>query len=692
MPVEMRATIMGIFPKCDLLEIDMPTKQNKTITPEDIYQFQLVNDVRLSPDGQNVIYSVQRVDRKTEKKFSNLWLAPVESGEPRQFTFGDQNDGLPRWSPDGSQIAFLSNRGDKEKLPQIYLISMQGGEARPLTHIDGGVSSLSWSPNGTKLLCTVRKIDAEELERQKDEQKKKLGVVARHIQRVFYKLDGYGYLPKERTHLWTVDVRTGKARQLTDHAVYDENTPAWSPDSRKIAFVSNRSQNPDFNLDMDDLYIMPATGGDFQRIETPVGPKGMPVYSPDGRWIAYFGVEGEGEWYRNTCLWVVPTDGSKSPHNLTGSTDLHVDSGVINDAGAPEMMPPTWSIDSQRLFFPVALHGSSLLMSIAIDGRDLQIVIGEGGVVGSFSFDCQQRRLAYFYGQLHDPVQIFSHELDTGKDRQLTRLNQDWLSKIDLGQIEEVWFKGPDGNDLQGWILKPPAFDPNRKYPSIMEIHGGPLTQYGKFFMHEFYFLAAQGYVVYFCNPRGGRGYGEQHARAIWGGWGDADYADLMTWADYVAKLPYIDSQRMGVTGGSYGGYMTVWIIGHTQRFKAAVTQRCVSNFISMWGSSDMNWSFQQVLNDKPPFEDLQKFWDHSPIKYIGNARTPTLVLHNEFDLRCPIEQSEQVFVALKSLGVDAEMVRFPDEPHGLSRVGRTDRRIARLNHIARWFDQYLKP
>jgi len=668
----------------------MPAKTKRSITPQDIYSFELVSDVRLSSDGHNVIYTVQRVDRKSEKKYANLWLAPVEGSEPRQFTFGDQKDAMPRWSPDGGQIAFLSNRADKEKPAQIYLIGMNGGEARPLTKIEGGVSSLSWSPDGKKLLCTVRKTDAEELERRKDEKKKKLGVVARHIERVFYKLDGYGYLPKERTHLWTVDVRSGKTRQLTDHAVYDETSPTWSPDGQQIAFISNRSADPDFNPDADDLYVMPAEGGEFRKIETPAGPKGSPTYSPDGRWIAYFGSAYPGEWYRNNCLWVVPADSSQAPRNLTEHTDLHLSSGVINDVGEPEYMAPTWSKDSQRIYFQVDLHGSTLLMSIALDGSGLQTHIGSGGALGSYCFDREQSRLVYFYGRMHDPVQIFYRNLVKGTERQLTRLNQDWLSKIDLGEVEEVWFKGRDDNDLQGWIIKPPRFDPSRKYPSIMEIHGGPLTQYGNYFMHEFYYLAAQGYVVYFCNPRGGRGYGEDHGGAIWGGWGDADYADLMAWADYVEKLPYIDPQRMGVTGGSYGGYMTVWIIGHTQRFKAAVTQRCVSNFISMWGSSDLNWVFQETMNNKPPFEDLQKFWEHSPIAYIGNARTPTMVIHSEFDLRCPIEQGEQVFVALKSLGVDTEMVRFPDEPHGLSRVGRTDRRIARLEHIVRWFDKYL--
>jgi len=281
--------------------------------------------------------------------------------------------------------------------------------------------------------------------------------------------------------------------------------------------------------------------------------------------------------------------------------------------------------------------------------------------------------------------------MKTGNSRKLTHFNENLLRARDLGEIEEVWFKGAADNDLQGWILKPPDFDESKKYPSILEIHGGPRVQYGNFFMHEFYYLAANGYVVYFCNPRGGQGYGEEHSKSIWNNWGTADYGDVMAWVDVVQKKPYIDSERMGVTGGSYGGYMTNWIIGHTDRFKAAVTQRCVSNLVSMYGSSDFNWVFQVEFGDEPPWENLENYWRQSPMKYIGNAKTPTLVIHSEQDLRCAIEQGEQIFVALKKLGIDTEMVRFPDEPHGLSRGGRTDRRIERLNHIRRWFDRYLK-
>lgn len=664
--------------------------KKRFITAEDLYDFNLVKSVRLSPDGERIVYAVQRVDRKTEKKYTNLWLS--RRGEPAQrFTFGDQVDSSPRFSPDGSTIAFLSNRGDKEKPAQVYLIPVDGGEARPLTEIKGDISRLEWMPDGRRLLLTVTKTDAEVLAREADEQKKKLGVTARHYNRVFYKLDGAGYLPHERQHIWTVDVRTGKAKQLTDHAVYDELDPCASPDGKWIAFVSNRSEDPDFNPDVVDLYVMPAAGGEFRKIATLPGEKGLPSFSPDGRWIAYYGQEGMGEWFRNTNLWIVPADGSALPRNLTGKYDLHVSPGVINDLGEPEVMPPTWSKDGGQIYFPVALHGSSLLKRIDLSGEHIETVIGEGGCVGSFSFDSAQKQMAYFQGKIDNPTLVFLMDMQSGAVKKIADQNQALLETLDLGTIEEVWFKGASGNDLQGWILKPPGFEPSQKYPSIMEIHGGPLAQYGNFMMHEFYYLASKGYVVYFCNPRGGRGYGEAHAGAIHGAWGSVDYADLMCWADYMEKQPYIDPTRMGVTGGSYGGYMTIWIIGHTQRFKAAVTQRCVSNFVSMWGSSDFNWSFQQEIKAQQPFKDLEKYWRMSPIAYIGNAKTPTLVIHNEGDLRCPIEQGEQVFVALKSLKVDSEFVRFPDEFHGLSRTGRTDRRIARLNHILRWFDKYLK-
>ncbi len=669
----------------------MADNKENLMQAEYLYQMELAGTPRLSPDGSKIVYSQQRIDKKTEKKFSNLWLIDVKKASIRQITFGDQKDVQPRWSPDGKFISFLSNRGRLDFPVQIHLLPLEGGEAVRLTDIDGSINEYVWSPDGKKFACAITKTDAEEIERRKDPVKKELGVVSRRVTRVFYKLDGAGYRPVERSHIWVVDAKTGKSRQITDHPVFDESDIAWSPDGNTVAFISNRQSDPDFAQDMDGLYLIPATGGEIKQIPAPDGSKRTPRFSPDGKLLAYVAQEKPILNYLNDNVWIVPLDGSEPTRNLTKKLDVHVAAWTINDQVEPEFMGPTWSNNSKSIYYQICKHGRTELHTIDIHSGITQPVIVEDGVVGSFCFDSDQKSFSYMFGTLTDPGQLFIFDMTTMKSRCLTKLNQAWLPKVDLGTTREIWYKGAAGNDLQGWILTPPGFDPKKKYPSILYIHGGPLTQYGFYFMHEFYYLAAQGYVVYFTNPRGGRGYGEAHAKAIWGGWGGPDYADLMAFVDLIEKEPYIDKDRMGAAGGSYGGYMTLWIVGHTTRFQAVVSQRCVYNMVSMWGSSDFNWGFQYAVDARQPFIDLKKFWDVSPIKYIGNAKTPTMIMHNENDMRCPIEQGEQAFVALKSLGVPTEMVRFPDEFHGLSRNGRTDRRIARLNAQLRWFDRYLK-
>lgn len=660
----------------------------RTITAEDLYDLTLISDCQIAPDGNHIVYTAQRVDKKTEKKYTNLWVVPTGDGAPRQFTHGDQSDTHPRWSPTGDSIAFISNRDD-EKQPQIYSIPFTGGEARNLTDFKGNIQTFSWSPDGTKLACIFRKKDKEAIEREEDEQKKELGVVCRHITRVFYKEDGTGFLPKERFHLWVIDVQTGEATQLTDHDIYDEGDPCWSPDSAEIVFCSNRSKDPDLDPDAVDLYGIPVTGGEFRKVETPPGPKSGPRFSPDGKWIAYFGREGKRITWALTRLWIVPADGSKEATNLTGGYDFNVSSWVINDfPGTPQLMPPTWSLDSKKIYFQVAHHGNTHLKSISLTG-EVETIIDDTGVVGSYTFDKTQSMLAYIHGDMTDPGQIWVRDMTTNTTKKVTSINPQ-LQSMDLGDIEEVWFTNK-GYKLQGWIIKPPNFDKLKKYPSVLEIHGGPRVQYGNFFMHEFFFLAASGYVVYFCNPRGGQGYGEEHSKSIWNKWGTIDYEDVMAFTDYMKEKPYIDTTKMGVTGGSYGGYMTNWIIGHTNTFKAAVTQRSVSNLTSMYGSSDFNWSFEDEFGNEPPWANIENYWKQSPIQYIDKAKTPTLVIHSEQDLRADVEQGLQIFVALKRLGVNTELVLFPDEPHGLSRGGRTDRRVARLTHMKRWFDTYLR-
>jgi dipeptidyl aminopeptidase/acylaminoacyl peptidase len=656
----------------------------------DLYRFLLPSDPQISSDGTQVVYCVQCVERETEKKFTNLWLADADGRRTRQFTYGKQNDTQPRWSPDGRTIAFVSNRGNEEQA-QVYLIPIDGGEARPLTDLKGNIGAFEWSPDGTRLVCQFRKKDAEVLEREKDEQKKKLGISYRHITRTDYKFDGAGYLPRERWHIWIIDAATGEATQLTD-GEFHEVEPRWSPDGKRILFSSNRHPDYDIHLDETELYLIPAEGGEMEQIRTRPGRKFGASFSPDGRHVAFLGRSQPGHWYQNANLYIAPLDGSGAWQAGEG-LDLHLVGASTGDV-VSEFAPitPVWSAGGRQVYCLVTRKGNQALVALnAFEPTpEPQWIIDEVGLVGGFTLDKATRRLATIWVTLDDPGQIAVRELDGSQPVMLTSLNRDWLPEIATGVIEEVWFPAADGYMLQGWILKPPGFDPARKYPSILQIHGGPQMQYGNLYTHEFHYLAAAGYVVYWSNPRGSQGYGEDHAGVIHGQWGTVDYDDVMAWADYLEKQPYIDPDRMGVTGGSYGGYMTTLIIGRTQRFKAAVAQRVVSNFISFYGSSDLNMGLEHLAGAEAPWDDMAGCWAASPISYIGNARTPTLVIHSENDYRCDQEQGEQVFIALKRLGVDTEMLLLPGESHGVSRGGRTDRRIARLEHMLGWFERYL--
>lgn len=661
--------------------------KQKRITADDLYKIKLISTCALSPDGQTVIYPVHWVDKFTEKKHANLWAVDTKSSEARQMTFGKQSDTNPKWSPDGKKIALTSNRAGST---QLYIMNFKGGEAEKVTDIKGSIGHFEWSPDGKKILFNLQRKSKTAIAQEQDAKKKELGIVARHYTKASYKFDGMGY--KTDTH-WGISVltlKTKKIQHLTKGKKHDENRPTWSPDGKKIAYTSNVSKDAHLTGEKVDLFVMEVKTKKKQKIGTQDGQLEMPSWSPDGKWLAYYAKDGL-EWYLNTNLWRVKADGSEEAENLTKQYDLNLDTYTVNDTmGAPVHAAPIWSNDGKSIVVQAAKHGKVTIHRLTLADKSLSTILDKKGVVSCVSYDAKQKSLATILGTMTDPCQIVLKK--EGEDlKVLTDLNKKLLENRDLGgDIEEVWFKGEDGNDLQGWIVKPPNFNPKKKYPSILQIHGGPLLQYGEAFTHEFYYLAAKGYVVYFSNPRGGQGYGEEHAKAIWNDWGGKDYKDLMSWTDYIAKQSYIDTKRMGVTGGSYGGYMTNWIIGHNDRFKGAVTQRCVSNLISMWGSSDGNWIFQQCFGNKPPFENMENFWRMSPIKYIGNAKTPTLVIHSEKDYRCNLEQGEQVYIALKKLGVDTELVIFPEESHGMSRMGRTDRRVVRLEHIGRWFDKYL--
>ena len=687
-----------------------------SLTAESLYQMEQINSADFSPDGSQVVFTVQRVDEKTEQKHNNLYVVATDGeSKPRRFTYGDWSDSQPRWSPDGSAIAFMSNRGNPQQ-QQLYVLPLNGGEARPVTTLQGSMMfEYAWSPDGSKFFATILEMDDDVKERMADEQKKKLGVVAHHITDVQYKFDGQGFLPKNNSQLWIIDVESGEATQLTDLPNF-VNSPAWSPDGSEIVFTVNLHEDPSFHPEAAQLYSVsaeprtkmevvesdeedsdeeeeqevnnPYRAEDLLQLTEHEGPLFAPSFSPDGSQIALYGKDGKRDWWRNTSVYVMAASGGKLK-NLTEEHDLDVGSNTLNDVnGTAPNGRPVWSADGKAVYVTVSRHGQQPLIKLDVESAEKTTII-EQGIIGVFGFNEDESRVAYFKGEPADPGQLFVRDVASGEETQLTGLN-DWLKEATTSYLEEVWFESADGYKVQGWILYPPDFDPEQTYPSILEIHGGPQTQYGAIFMHEFHYLANNGYVVYFCNPRGGQGYGNDHAQAIHGQWGTVDYQDVMAWADYMEQQPFIDTERMGVTGGSYGGYMTTWIIGHTDRFKAAVAQRSVTNWTSMWGTADFNWGWIHLTGDPHPFEDIETNWNHSPIAHLHNATTPTLFIHSLADYRTNFEQSEQAFVMLKVRGVETEMLAVPDESHGLSRGGRTDRRIARLTHMLRWFDKYL--
>ncbi len=665
-------------------------KAKRLITAEDLLKFKWVRSVALSPDEYKIAFTLEWIDGNRQKYWSNLWVVPTAGGNPRQFTFGKVKDRQLVWSPDGKFIAFVSHRNEEDG---IYIIPADGGEARKLVTMDGGFDSVSWSPDGKKLLCAFRKNDPPPTG-EDGKPDKKGAPLFRHITRLFYRLDGDGFLPKDGFHLWTFEVASGKGKRLT-FGRFDEFSPAFSPDGKSICFVSNRQLDPDRDSLNIDLWVIPLGSGKMRKIPTPPGPVAVPAWSPDGKKIAYLGhTRPDDAWgVTNEHIWVVAAFGKEEARDLTPDFDRTCNDATICDMQEGHGVPaPVWSVDGRRIFFMASASGSTSVYTVPTFGGKVTRILTRPGHLQRFSAAKSARIAALVFSDFSIPTEIFSLKLSEkpATPKQITAFSKEFLDGIWLTRPELATFKSFDGTPVQAWIMRPPDFKPGRKYPAILQIHGGPRAQYGVSFFHEFQLLAARGYVVFFSNPRGSQGYGEAFAGAIVGDWGNLDYKDVMAGTDELVRKPYVDSKRIGVTGGSYGGFMTNWIIGHTNRYRAAITDRSMTNCYSFVGSSDIGFDLYREMQTQP-WTDPDALMRLSPIHYVKNVKTPLLILHNEQDLRCHIEQAEELYTALKCLKRKVEFVRFPEEPHGLSRHGRPDRRLARLSWVLKWFDRYLK-
>jgi len=647
--------------------------------PEDVCALTSVGDLRLSPDGLRVAYVVNGIDREENGYRSAIWVAPLDgSEEPTQLTAGTRSDSSPRWSPDGRWLAFVSNRdGETETAhEELYVLPANGGEPRRLTDGKEGVESIAWSPDSRRI-AFARRVRDEAYE-EEDERRR----APRRFTRVFYKLDGVGWTGDRRKHIFVVDLE-GSERQLTDGDC-ENGEPAWSPDGRRLVFTSSRGDRWDVEL-IEALYELDvdAEGSEPRRLTQPDESANLASFSPDGALIAYVHTPEDGTVPHHSQIAVIRPDGSDR-RVLTASLDRQC-------GPYPVVREPVW--DGDRVTFRVEDRGNVHLYAVAADGSGApELLVGGEQTIGLY--DLHDGKLLYTATTHMRPNELFDKD-----GTQLTSVCDAFVAERELAAVERFTATSSDGTEVDAWLVRPPGFEEGKRYPVLLTIHGGPFTQYGTGFFDEVQVFAGAGYCVLFSNPRGGSGYSEAWGRAIRGsgddagpGWGTVDYEDLMGVVDTaLERFPFLDAERLGVLGGSYGGYMTSWIIGHTKRFKAALSERAVNHLVSAFGSSDVFWVFERQFGG-PMWENVDEWLRMSPATYAREIETPVLIVHSENDLRCNVEQGEHLFTLLRLLGKDVEMLRFPSEGHELSRSGSPVHRVLRFEAVLEWFGRYLDP
>lgn len=662
------------------------TETKRLITAEDVLTLQNVGDAQISPDGAQVAFVRTTTDTEKNKYKSEIWLVPSDGSKPpRQFTGGKASASSPRWSPDGAQIAFISDRQDEAA--QIFLIAANGGEAQALTSLEpGGIQGLHWSLDGSQIAFLYRKTPAA-YTKQAVEERQKNGQSSppRVHTHLFYRLDGFGYFDGEYWQVAVADVPTGETKTLTS-GDFSCSSVTWSPDSKTVAFLSDRRPDGDALPDADtQIWTVPIDReGELTPIPAPNGDKSGLCWSPEGSQFAYTGnPDALDQWGTNNDRVFVLTVTGGEAGDLTSQTDKAVGALAISDVGGGGGEDLVWSADSATLYFPVSENGDVRLCQIAADGSgDLVYLTAADQVVGSFSMAGEA-----FAASVSKPT--MPGEVFVGA-RQLSHLNQAWLDEIAL-QTPEPFSIDSDSGGVPGWFLTPPNFEANGTAPLVMYVHGGPHLQYGNMLFHELQWLAAQGYVVAYANPRGSKGYGEAHTKAIKGDWGAPALADIEAVAEEAIKRGYADPNKTAIMGGSYGGYLTAWAVGHTDRFACAIADRLVNNLPSMAGTCDFPWSHGTYYKGNS-WDDPSDLWHHSPLAYAGKINTPLLLIHSDGDLRCPVSQAEELFAALRLQRKPVEFVRYPAETsHGLSRNGPPDLRLDRLQRNLAWLDKYLK-
>jgi dipeptidyl aminopeptidase/acylaminoacyl peptidase len=700
--------------------------QKRFITEKDLFDFIWIANPQVSPDGARVAFTRVNVDAKKTGYETSIWVVATDGKQaPVRLTYG-KHDSQPRWSPDGSHIVFVRG-GDKEesgkpKPAQLAVLSLTGGEAFAITDLPKGAADPVWSPDGKRIafMSTTTQEDIDKAEKKtgakspdvqnkdvqnKDTQNKDTQNKdddhesdVHIISRAVYRSNDEGYLDfKRHDHIWVLDVPSvsddmPKPTDLTS-GNYDEEQLLWKRDGSRIYFLTRRVDEPYYELPSTDIYSVPAAGGTPEKLATiPMGIYGL-VLSPDGKEFAFHGSVTEPvRSYSQPDLWVMDVSPNAKPKNLTTDYDFDMGSSVFGDNAPPRggrSGSLYWSPDGRWLYDVVAKQGRTPIVRVdSRTGAVTELTQGDQAVL-DFNVNADASSIV---AMISTPVTIgdlFSVSSD-GAQTRITDFNHKLWSQLNITMPEEINYKSFDGKNIQGWIQKPPDFDPQKKYPMILDIHGGPHAAYGWVFDHEFQWMAAKGYVVFYPNPRGSTSYGQDFGNIIQYHYPGDDYGDLMAGVDEILKHGYVDPKKLGVTGGSGGGVLTNWTITHTDRFAAAVSQRDISNWASWWYTADFTL-FQPNWFKAPPFEDPEDYKNRSAITFVKNIHTPVLFVLGEADYRTPQDSGgEQLFRALKYMNRPTAMVVFPRETHELSRSGEPWHRIERLEHIVGWFDKWL--
>ncbi len=665
----MKSDLSKIFPVLVLLVVLNLHGQDsiRPVSIDNLIRLQSVSEPEVSPDGKWVAYTVSEPDLKKDKIIKRVYIVPTAGGSSISITSRDYSASQPKWSSDNQYLSFLAAKGEDAKT-QVWASNRLGGDAQQLTTIPQGISGHSWSPIDNRLLLLITDPKPEELTKDKEDDKKARPFV---IDRLQFKQDYVGYLDRYRTHLYILNKGDSTAVQLTS-GDYDDSDPVWSPDGKAVAFVSNRSDNPDGNSNT-DIWIVsanPASQGQTpKQLTFNPNEDESPAWSPDGRQLAYKTVtDGDAIWYATQQLASIPAAGGKASL-LTAALDRNISR-------------PRYSQDGKQIYFLLEDSGAQVLASIEPDGKNIRKVLEGNFSIGDYQVF--KSRILPLISYPNRPGNLYL--LENNSLKELTAVNDQLLANRRKPEVEKIHFKSADGTPIEGFIVKPIDFTATKKYPTILWIHGGPASQYDFSFDIEPQLFAANGYVTLLINPRGSTGYGQAFSQALFADWGTLDYQDIMAGVDYAIGAGYTDAAKLGVGGWSYGGILTNYVITKTPRFKAAISGASEALYRSNYGHDHYQLTWEKELG--LPWENAEAWERISPFNQVANITTPTLWMGGSNDWNVPILNSEQMYQAMKRLGIETQLIVYPGEHHGISRPSFVKDRLERYLN---WFNTHLK-